>query len=227
MTNRAANGLHLRDPRWSTALALGSATLHEAAGQIGALPAAIQNVTTGLHIAGTALTVSGPPGDNLWIHRAVYASEPGDVLVISVSGAYEAGYWGEILSWAAKARGIGGVVLDGCVRDSSRLVDIGVPVFARGLCIRGTTKLADGTGEINGVLTLGATDVNPGDLVIGDEDGLVVLPTGRVDEVLSKAQVRAEREAEIIASLRAGSRTLDLYGLADGPPARRARSVPL
>jgi 4-hydroxy-4-methyl-2-oxoglutarate aldolase len=210
--------LRVRDTRWDTALKLGSATLHEAAGGIGALPAAIHSITTGLHVAGPAVTVSGPPGDNLWVHRALYACRPGDVLVISVGGAYESGYWGEILGWAASARGLGGVVLDGCVRDSGRLSAIGVPVFARGLCIRATTKQSDGPGRINGVLAFGSAEVRPRDLIVGDEDGLVVLPAERIDEVLAKGQARLEREAHIIGEVRGGARTLDVYGWSDAGP---------
>jgi 4-hydroxy-4-methyl-2-oxoglutarate aldolase len=190
---------------------LGSSTLHEASGRIGAIPAAIHAMTNLPPFAGPAVTVCGPPGDNLWLHRAIYECQPGDVIIASVSGAYEWGYWGEILSSAALARGIAGVVIDGCVRDIVQLTEVGVPVFARGAAIRGTMKYSDGVGEINEDLVIGEIVIRPGDWVIGDEDGVVVLPRERLESVFVKARARAEQEADFIVELRRGKRTLDLY----------------
>jgi len=131
--------------------------------------------------------------------------------VVSVGDAYEAGYWGEILSHAAHARGVAGLVIDGCVRDGGPLADIGFPVFARGLCIRGTGKRPS-RGGINGPLTIGDVEVRPNDLVVGDGDGVVVIPQARVSEVLEAAQLRVEQEATIIERIRTGESTLDIYG---------------
>ncbi|MFF3573944.1 RraA family protein [Nocardia jiangxiensis] len=195
------------------AAALGAATLHEAAGKVGALPSGIRCLTTGLILAGRAVTVSGPPGDNLWLHRAVYAAEPGDVLVVEPGHHYEAGYWGEVLSTAARARGLAGLVIDGCVRDRDRLTDIGFPVFGRGFCIRGTSKYADGVGAVDEPLTLGEIVVHPGDFVMGDGDGVVVLPFDRLSEVVERSVVRQDEETRILAALTAGATTLELYGL--------------
>lgn len=214
VTDKAINaGRILPDAQWTAAMRMGSATLYEAAGQVGALPSAIRCMTPGLRMVGSAVTVSGPPGDNLWIHRAVYAAHRGDVLVVSVGGDYEAGYWGEILSCAAQARGLVGVVLDGGVRDTIRLAQVGLPVFARGPCIRGTTKNPDGTGSINQPLTLGNVRINPGDLIVADEDGILALPNGRIDEILMCGRARLNHEAEIITALQRGARTLELYNL--------------
>lgn len=196
-----------------TAIKLGTATLHEAAGQVGALPAGIRRLTAGLAMAGRAVTASGPPRDNLWIHRAIYAASPGDVLVTVVGGEYEAGYWGEILSWAASTRGIGGVVIDGCARDGDRLTEIGVPIFARGLCMRGTSKRADGSGAINTPITIGGVVVNPGDFVVGDSDGVLVLPSDQFAETVERGLTREHRETQVISALRRGATTLELYGL--------------
>lgn len=190
---------------------LGSATLHEAGGRIGALPAAIRAMTPSPAFAGPALTVSCPPADNLWLHRAVYAAAPGDVLIANVSGAYEWGYWGEVLSCAARERRIAGVVIDGCVRDLVRLAEIGLPVFARGSAIRGTVKHLEGVGAINGDLVVGEIIVRPGDWVVGDEDGVVVIPHDNLDGVLAEAHQRVDKEARLIQELRHGKRTLDLY----------------
>lgn len=194
---------------------LGSATLHEAAGRLGALPPAIRAMTPSPACAGPAVTVACPPADNLWLHRAVYECAPGAVLVANVSGAYEWGYWGEVLSCAAAERGIAGVVIDGCVRDLVRLAEMGVPVFARGAAIRGTRKHPEGAGGINGDLPVGEIVVHPGDWVIGDEDGVVVIPRADLATVAAAGRSRAEKEAELMHQLRNGKRTLDLY---DFPP---------
>jgi 4-hydroxy-4-methyl-2-oxoglutarate aldolase len=195
------------------AAALGTATLHEAAGRMGALPSGIRCLTPGPALAGRAVTVAGPPSDNLWLHRAVYAAGRGDVLVVSTGNEYEAGYWGEVLSHAARARGLAGLVIDGCVRDGEHLARIGVPVFGRGFCIRGTSKLADGAGWINRPLALGDVVVQPGDLVVGDGDGVVALPFDRLDELVERSLARQRHEVEIISALAAGASTLELYDL--------------
>lgn len=191
---------------------LGSATLHEASGRRGALPAAIHAMTPSPACAGPAVTVACPPADNLWLHRAVYECAPGAILVADVCGAYEWGYWGEVLSCAAAERGIAGVVINGCVRDLLRLAEVGIPVFARGSAIRGTDKHPDGTGAINADLVVGEIVVHPGDWVIGDEDGVVVLPQADLATVVAAGKSRAEKEAGFMDQLRRGKRTLDLYG---------------
>lgn len=191
--------------------ALGSSTLYEAAGGSGALPAAIRPMTPAVSFAGPAVTVCGPPGDNLWLHRAVYECKPGDVLVAYVFGAYEWGYWGEVLSCAAVAQRLAAVVIDGCVRDIARLGQIGLPVFGRGSAIRGTAKHRDGVGSINEDLILGDVVVHPGDWVVGDQDGVVVVPRARLADVAQAARDRAAKEAQLIEALRVGRRTLDIY----------------
>lgn len=194
-------------------IAFGAATMHEAAGRIGALPSALRPMTTTPSVAGPAVTVCGPPGDNLWLHRAVYRCRPGDVLVASVSGAYDWGYWGEILSYAARERDVGAVVIDGCVRDLDRLEEVGVPVFARGVAIRGTDKCADGVGAINDPLVIGSVVIKPGDWIFGDQDGLVAIPADLLSVAIKKAQERLEKEQHLMSELRAGKRTLELLHL--------------
>jgi len=194
-------------------LGLGSATLHEAAGQIGALPSEIMTRTPSLLLVGRAFPVACPPADNFWLHRAVYAAEPGDVIVASVGGAYEAGYWGEVLSCAARSRGLAGLVIDGGVRDQARLPEMGVPVFSRRVCMRGTTKARTGHGRLKAPVTIGEVVIRHGDLVVGDQDGVLVLPADRVDSVVDAAQQRSHKEAEFMTKIMAGESTLDLYGL--------------
>lgn len=189
-----------------------SATLHEASGKRGALPSAIKPIVPGRKVIGPVRTVHSPPGDNLWLHRAIYRAEPGDVLVVHVQGAFEHGYWGEIMSTAAKVRGLAGLVIDGCVRDAPLLRDIGFPVFARGLCIRGTGKDFGAHGFIDQPLLFGDVVVKSGDLVHGDEDGVVVIARDRVEATLDAAARRSRHEAEILTRLEQGETTLALYG---------------
>jgi 4-hydroxy-4-methyl-2-oxoglutarate aldolase len=189
-----------------------SSTLHEAAGRIGSLPSAIKPITTGFRVCGPAITVHSPGGDNLWLHRAIYEAQPGDVLVVYVSEAFEHGYWGEVMSTAAKVRGLAGLVIDGCVRDGAVLGQMDFPVFARGLCMRGTGKDFGARGWINAPVRIGDVIVSPGDLVLGDGDGVVAIPREGVEEALQAAARREEAEARILDRLRAGESTLDIYG---------------
>lgn len=193
------------------ARALPAATLHEAGGRIGVLPSAIKPVAPAFRVCGPAVTVHSPGGDNLWLHRALYVARPGDVLVVHVSGAYDYGYWGEIMSAAARARQLGGLVIDGCVRDGAVLADFGFPVFARGLCIRGTGKDFGARGWINHPVLLDELTVNPGDLIVGDTDGVVAVPLARAAEVVALAAAREAKEAAIVQRIEAGERTLEVY----------------
>ena len=194
------------------ARALPAATLHEAGGKIGALPSAIKPVAPSFRVCGPALTVHSPPGDNLWLHRALDIAQPGDVLVVYTGGVYEHGYWGEIMTTMAKAKRLGGLVIDGCVRDGVLLEQIGFPVFARGLCIRGTGKDYAATGWLGAPVLIGDVTVAAGDLVVGDGDGVVVVPRARAAEVVEKSKRREADEAAILKRLQAGESTMAVYG---------------
>lgn len=193
-----------------------TATLHEAQARRGALPSAIKPIDATFRVAGPAFTVDCPPGDNLWIHRAVYAAAPGDVLVVDTRGGAEYGYWGEILSQAAKARSLGGLVISGGVRDSVALKTVGFPVFAACICIQGTVKEPSANGCLGESLTIGATVVNPGDLVVGDADGVVVVPGASRQAVTEAARDRIDKERDVLDRLRAGETTLQIYDLPEG-----------
>lgn len=206
-----------RDERWVVPADLavrgiGTATLHEAGGQIGALPSYIKPVAQDWQVCGPAMTVLSPPKDNLWLHRGIYAAQPGDVMVVDTGRFHEAGYWGEIMTHAAQQVGVAGLVIDGCVRDGAILEELGMPVFSAGLCIRGTAKNKEAYGGLNIPVRIGEIWVNPGDLVVGDRDGVVVVPQARIAEVTEKAKAREEKEADTIARLHAGERTVDMYG---------------
>ncbi len=189
-----------------------TATLLEASGLRYDLAPEIKPLVESWRVCGRACTVVTAPGHNLWIHRALYEAEPGDVLVVSTGGGHEFGYWGEIMTEAAVARQLGGLVIDGCVRDSLELKELGFPVFARGLCIRGTGKDASVGGGIGQDVRIGEVVVRHGDVVVGDADGVVAIPAGDVQRVSEKASARVGREQEIVERLRAGMSTIEVYG---------------
>lgn len=193
------------------ARALPSATVHEAGGRVGALPPAIKPVHPSMKLCGPAVTVHSPGGDNLWIHRALYVAKPGDVLVVYANEVHDYGYWGEIMSTAAQVRGLGGLVIAGGVRDIDLLERIGFPVFATGLCIRGTGKDHLARGWVNHPVLLGDITVHAGDLVLGDRDGVVVIGRERAAGVVQAAEQREAKEADVLKRIAAGERTLELY----------------
>ncbi len=197
------------------AAALGSATLHEAAGRIGALPASIHPVDPSWRIAGPARTVAGASGDNLAIHHAIAAAGSGDVLVVATSDdAARWGYWGEIMSRAAQGRRLTGLVLQGGSRDHSALPAVGFPVFSLGPCIRGTIKDQPDPARSLGVpVRIGNVDVADGDLVVGDIDGVVVIPAAQAEDVVDAGARREQHEVDVMRRLDAGETTLDIYGL--------------
>lgn len=195
---------------------LPSATLHEAAGKIGALPAAFGPVRPGMTVAGPACPVLSPPGDNLWLHRAIYAARPGEVLVVAFgegSDPAEFGHWGEVMAVAALERGIAGLVIAGGVRDAVQLESRGFPTFSTALNIRGTAKDPHGVGEVGDPVTIGGVVVHRGDLVLGDDDGVVVIPAADAATAVAAARQREAAEQDIFARLAAGESTLDIYGL--------------
>ncbi|UVO51025.1 4-hydroxy-4-methyl-2-oxoglutarate aldolase [Sphingomonas sp. SUN019] len=200
---------------------LGAATLHEAAGRIGALPSAIKPVASDMRVAGPAFTVHVPAGDNLWIHRALYQAASGDVLVVSTSGGIEWGYWGDILNEAAMAQRLGGLVIDGGVRDVAGLSTMAFPVFANGVCLNGTIKGYEATAWLRQPIRIGDVVVAHGDLVVGDHDGVIVLPASSVVKALDAGADRERDEANKIARIRAGERTIDIYGFGETGDPRR------
>ena len=186
-----------------------AATLHEAYGRRGALPSQIKPLFRGMRVAGPAVTVRCPPGDNLRLHEAIYAAEPGQVLVVDVGDAYEFGYWGEITTVAASTRKLGGLVINGGVRDADQIEKIGFPVFARCVCIRGTVKDPDAPGGVNQPVVIGDVEVHPGDLVVGDDDGVVVIAADQQAGVIEAGLRRDLNEQESLARIRGGERTID------------------
>jgi 4-hydroxy-4-methyl-2-oxoglutarate aldolase len=194
--------------------ALGAATLYEANGQTGALDPGIRQVVPGRNMMGRALTVSSAPGDNLTLHAAVARAQPGDVIVANVGNYDYVGHWGEILAVAAMARGVEGLVINGAVRDVEPMARHGFACFATCACMRAPAKKRLGT--INETIVVGDVVVEPGDLVCGDGDGVVVVPRSRAAEVLRLSREREAKEAGIMDRLRAGELTIDILGLRNG-----------
>jgi 4-hydroxy-4-methyl-2-oxoglutarate aldolase len=143
---------------------------------------------------------------------------PGVALVVSVGDVRELGYWGEVLTTAAQARGVAGLVIDGCVRDVAELEKLAFPVFSTGLALKGATK--DKPGRVGGTTTVGDVDVRDGDWVVGDRDGVTVIPGDAIDAVLAAARARAEKEAGYFDALRDGKTTVELLGLDVSPITR-------
>ena len=190
-------------------LGLGSATVAESGGQ--ALPPRLKPAWPGARLAAPAYTVTCPPGDNLAIHIAVAEAPAGAALVVDAHERPERGYWGEVLTTAAEARGLVGLVIDGGVRDISAVAAHGFPMFSALVALPGATKL--GGGAVGGVTQLAGVDVSPGDWVIGDADGVTVVGRAEVEVVLAAAWSRADRETAMFDRLRQGSTTLELLGL--------------
>ena len=187
---------------------IASSTIHEAAGRIGALPSAIKAVAPGMRICGPAFPVKGPPLDNLALHFGIDEAQPGDVIVADVGGRYEGGYFGEVMCTSARARKLGGLVIDGCVRDGAELAEMGWPVFSRGLAMRGTLKDLNGDLRINERIAIGEAIIEPGDLVVGDTDGVVVIPKAMAAATVEASIAREANEAETMELLAKGETTL-------------------
>jgi 4-hydroxy-4-methyl-2-oxoglutarate aldolase len=188
-----------------------SALLHEALGKRGAMTHDVKPAWPGAKIMGRALTVKTSPGDNLMLHKAVSIAQPGDVLVACVDGFLEAGIWGEIITVAAQVRGMRGLVTDGAVRDIEPITRLKFPIFSRGICIKGTTKKQKGT--INQPITIAGVYVEPGDIVVGDVDGIVIVPAGELDAAIAQVHEIRKKEEAIIARLKKGELTIDLLGM--------------
>jgi 4-hydroxy-4-methyl-2-oxoglutarate aldolase len=173
--------------------------------------ARIRAAWPGAAVVGEALPVTCSPGDNLAIHVAVAEAAEGSVLVVEIEGDPELGHWGEVLTTQAQARGIAGLVIDGGVRDVAALERLGFPAFATMLALRGAVKT--GTGAVGAPATVGEVEVSPGDVVVGDADGVVVIPADRIDEVIAAGEAREAKEQALFEQLRGGATTLDLLGL--------------
>ena len=190
---------------------LGTATIHEAIGRRGFAGPHLRPIQQGVAIAGSAVTVSCHPGDNLMIHAAVEMVQPGDVLVVTNTAASTHGMFGELLGTSLMARGGRGLVIDAGVRDTAELRSMGFPVWSRYVSCEGTVKASP--GSVNVPVVLGDQIVHPGDVVCADDDGVVIVPRGEAAEAVELARARIAKETATRARLAAGELGLDIYGL--------------
>jgi 4-hydroxy-4-methyl-2-oxoglutarate aldolase len=187
------------------------ATLYEAAGRRGMVDPAIRPAWAGAQLCGVAATVECPPADNLMLHQAVAQAVPGVVIVATLGGYLRTGAWGEILTVAAQARGVSGLAVDGAVRDIEAIAGRLFPVFSRGLAIGACTK--ERPGRLDVPILFGGVIVHPGDIVVGDADGIVIIERDCADQVYAGAMARRDREADLMDQLCKGKTTLELLGL--------------
>lgn len=176
----------------------------------GVMDSGIKPLDPKSRMVGRAYTVRCRPGDNLAVHRGLNAAGEGDVLVIDCGGYTEAGHFGDITALACLMRGIAGVVIDGSCRDAEDIKALGLPVFVRGMSPAGTTKAV--LGELGGPVACGGVTVRTGDVVLGDCDGVVVVPREREDEVFAAAEAKFQKELRQVEALHAGANTLELLG---------------
>jgi 4-hydroxy-4-methyl-2-oxoglutarate aldolase len=198
-------------------LALGAATLGESGGR--PMRARLRPAWPGARLAAPAYPVTCSPGDNLAVHVAVASAPPRSVLAVDVGDEPERGYWGEVLTTGAEARGLAGLVIDGCVRDTAALEAHAFPVFSVGVALPGATKARP--GSVGGSATVGGVEVHSGDWLVGDADGVTVIAAADLDAVLDAGRAREAKEAGFFEQLRDGATTLTLLGL-DTSPIERA-----
>lgn len=188
-----------------------TAMLSDALGRWGNMDPAIRPIASGMQCFGPAFTLRCWPADNLTIHRAVELAAHGDVLVIDGGSGRDAALLGDILVYAARLRGLAGIVLQGLVRDSAAIAAQGLPVFASGATARGPVK--ETLGAIQVPMQCGGVLVRPGDLVAGDDDGIVVVPRDQAAAVAERIRLIHEREEQVKKALAAGQTTVDILGL--------------